>query len=101
MTLFVTYLGASVVVVVTTELDVVGASVEDVWATVVTAAVVGAGVVGAATSPPDEHATSARQHAATTVAFTICDGTPGYKPMVCAILLPTASPSAKPWVLST
>ena len=73
------------------ELVVVGA-VED--------AVVGAGVVGAASSPPDEHATSAKQHAATTVAFINATVHPSYRPMVCAILSPIACPRAKPCVLS-
>ena len=94
-TLFVTNRGAAVVDVGCSEVDV-----ED--AVVVGAAVVGVGVVGAAPSPPDEHATSARQqHAATTVAFTVATVHPSHKPMVCAILAPTASPSAKPCVLST
>jgi hypothetical protein len=99
-TLFVTNWGASVVVVgcseVEVELVVVGAT-EDA----VVGVGVGVGVVGAAASPPDEHATSARQHVATTVAFTVATVHPSYRPMVCAILSPTACPSAKPSVLST
>jgi len=87
-----------VVDVGTSELDV---EVEPVIAVVTEDAVVGAGVVGAAVSAPDEHAASTRQLAATTVAFTVATVHPSYRPRVCAILSPTASPSAKPSVLST